>query len=199
MIEAVIFDLGRVLVGIDFSRGLLGALGVSSPEKISMLAADRDFIAYSSGLIEPQEFYQRARSKYNLELSFTEFSALWCNIFLEMEGMQELVAALAGHYKLGLLSDTDPLHWRTICDSFAWVESTFVKPVLSYNIGVMKPDQQAFAAAVASVGVDPQRCLFVDDLPQNIQGAREFGMEAILFKGRDELILEFGRCGLCLD
>ncbi|MFP8959691.1 HAD family hydrolase [Streptomyces nanhaiensis] len=52
--------------------------------------------------------------------------------------------------------------------------------VYSHEIGVLKPDLRAYEAACAAMGARPQDCLFVDDLPENVEAAREFGMQAHL-------------------
>ena len=181
-IKALIFDLGRVLVDIDFSQGLTGKLGVGDFDSILRLAGDEDFVAYSTGGISPEEFYACVVAKTGLRGDYTEFCRLWCNIFREMPGIYGLVKQLAGRYSLGLLSDTDPLHWNFIRRNYSWIEEYFTRPALSFQLGVMKPDPQAFRAAVELLGMRAEECLFIDDIPQNIAGARDCGLEGILFR-----------------
>ena len=187
MIKAVIFDLGKVLVDIDFKTGLLGYLNMTSGDSLRRLSADENFLAFSRGEITPQIFYERSKKKYNLELTYSEFVDLWCNIFTEKEGMKELVAKVRATCKVGLLSDTDPLHWNYIKILLPWVTEFFTEPVLSYQVNYMKPHFKMYLAAAESVCCRPEECLFIDDLPQNIQGAEQSGMKGILFTGVDEL------------
>lgn len=188
MIKAVIFDLGRVLIDIDISQGLLSNIGVCNSEAINILAENEAFVAYSTGNIDPECFFYKVKEYFNLQLDYAEFKALWCNIFSQMSGMEELVTSLGEQYPLGLLSDTDPLHWKYISRNFPWIGSSFNNPVLSFNTGVLKPHPSAFEHAVAVLGVKPKECVFIDDLQKNIDGANQFGLNGILFRGRDKLI-----------
>ena len=188
--------MGRVLVDIDFSRGLAGKLGRGDLDSVLRLAADEDFVAYSSGRLTPNEFYARVLDKSGLHCDYPEFCHLWCNIFLEMAGMEELVARVAVAYPLGLLSDTDPLHWEFIRENYPWIGRTFTRPALSFQLGVMKPDPKAFREAADLLGVEVEECLFIDDLPQNIEGARECGMEGIVFSGAESLTRQLVSLGI---
>ncbi len=59
--------------------------------------------------------------------------------------------------------------------------------VSSADIRAAKPDRRAYAVAADAAGVALERCLFVDDLPANIDGARAAGMDAELFTGVEDL------------
>ncbi len=59
--------------------------------------------------------------------------------------------------------------------------------VSSARLGLAKPDPHAFRAAAERVGVDPAACVFVDDRPDNVDGARAAGMRAQRFAGVDPL------------
>lgn len=63
----------------------------------------------------------------------------------------------------------------------------FAGVVGSADIGVAKPAAGAFEAAAAAAGTAPERCLFVDDTMENVEGARALGMSAELFTGVDDL------------
>ena len=198
MIKAVVFDLGRVLVDIDISQGILSNIGLCDSEAINLLSENEDFVAYSTGNIGPECFFHKVNEYFNLQLDYVKFKALWCNIFSQMRGMEELVASLAEQYPLGLLSDTDPLHWKYILKNFPWIDSFFNNPVLSFNTGVLKPHPSAFEHAVAVFGVKPEECVFIDDLQKNIDGANQFGLNGILFKGKDKLIEDLSNFGIIL-
>ncbi len=198
MIKAVIFDLGRVLVTIDFVRGLLERIGGMDLNfnAVAELAGDSDFIDFSTGRITPEIFYTRIIAKTGLKLDFNEFCSLWCAIFGEMKGMHKLVSILSSKYRLGLLSDTDPLHWGHICNEYPWIPEFFPEPALSYQTGVMKPDFRAFEAAVAAVGVPAHECLFIDDLEKNVNGAREYGLNALRFTDAQKLKADLAKEGI---
>jgi putative hydrolase of the HAD superfamily len=60
----------------------------------------------------------------------------------------------------------------------------FDAKVVSYQVGVRKPELAIYLLAAARLGVPPGRCVFVDDLPRNIEGARQAGMLGVCHRDR---------------
>jgi len=199
-IEAIIFDMGRVLVAIDngllVNRLFTGLSETDVQEIARRTMADAAMVDFNSGRIGPEAFFERMRQRYGLAVDYDQFRQLWCDIFYTMEGMEELVAQLAGRYRLGLLSDTDPLHWACIRRRWPWIERTFESFTLSYQAGVMKPDPAIYRAAAQSVQTTPERCLYVDDLEDNVQGAVRAGMQGVRFEGVEPLRQHLAGLGL---
>lgn len=184
-IRAVIFDLGRVLVNIDPAKGLIRHLVAIDPhhtldEIMTTLTRHDLFRKYSSGELTPQEFYHEACRALGLELPYEEFAALWCSIFFPMDGIAELFAEVAAVLPVGLLSDTDPLHWNFLRENYPFLQR-IERPTLSFETGFLKPDPRAYRAAVFAAGVSAPSCLFIDDLAQNVDGARREGLQAVQF------------------
>jgi glucose-1-phosphatase len=182
-IEAVIFDLGRVIVEIDFSRSLFRLFrDFEQPSEsiFQQLMTDDLIQRYNTGQIQPQEFYQAVKQKFNLDIDFAEFKDLWCNIFSPMPGMEELIRELEGKVKLGLFSNTDPLHYQHICDITPIME-IFDRPTLSYEIGMQKPAGESYQIAARNVDTAAEKCLYIDDLLENVEAAQQAGMQGIQF------------------
>ena len=190
MISAVIFDLGRVIVDIDIRRLLsVVSAGVSADDvegAIVRALSDEVMRDFNRGRIGPVEFYEAMMGRHDLDMGFEEFKDLWCGIFSPMAGMEELLRELDGKVKLGLLSDTDPLHWGYLRGAYPVLE-IFARPTLSYEVGLTKPDEGIYLAASENVGVEPGACLYIDDLEANAAGAVAVGMEGVVFKGADSL------------
>jgi putative hydrolase of the HAD superfamily len=51
--------------------------------------------------------------------------------------------------------------------------------VLSGAVGVRKPSRRIYLLAAEIAGVEPERCVFVDDLAQNVTGAERVGMTGV--------------------
>jgi len=68
----------------------------------------------------------------------------------------------------------------------AWL-SRFQARTYSCQIGVAKPDHEAFRIAAAHLGVEPRDCLFIDDNENNVRAARETGMRAEVFTSPDQV------------
>jgi glucose-1-phosphatase len=189
-IQAIIFDLGRVIVDVNIAR-LADHLGTVLTEgdpvvTISRIMSDPLVVQYGTGRITPEQFHDSLCRRFGLTIPFDRFGQLWCDIFSPMPGMEDLLRSLHGRLPLGLLSDTDSLHWQFLRDSYP-ILSIFPRPVLSFQIGTMKPDPAIFRRAAESVQTPPAGCLYIDDLPTNVEGARRIGMEAIVFCGADDL------------
>ena len=193
-VETVIFDLGRVLITVDFTGGLFKYYkrnaGSTEEEVLAELFHDPVFIGFNSGKLSPQEVYLALTQKYGLPVSFDQFSHEWCDIFSPMDGMDSFVGRVAQSYKVGLLSDIDPLHWAYCRENFPFL-SLFEKPGLSFEIGALKPDPRCYIAAAKNTDTDPENCLFIDDREINVRGAQEAGMQAVQFTGVDDLIRIF--------
>lgn len=121
-IKAIIFDLGRVLINVDISRGIFAFLqqGLEGNvdkivENIMKYSTYKDF---NKGRISKSDFYEQMKNEFHFDISFEYFCKSWCDIFSARPKMQELVSQLNERYPLGLLSDTDTLHWNYIKDTF---------------------------------------------------------------------------------
>ncbi|MDH4202877.1 MAG: HAD family phosphatase [Phycisphaerae bacterium] len=199
-IRAVIFDLGGgVLVNMD-SAPLKEKLYVNlNPDEIG--EPERHFlrnpimVSFNRGQTTPEEFFRRTCERYRLDLDFETFKDLWCDMFWTMDGMEELVGRVSKKATIGLLSDTDPLHWNYIRTTWPWI-NRIKKPTLSFEVGVMKPDAAIYLAASENVRTPPPQCLFIDDLQANVDGARAAGMRAIRFENRDSLARDLAISGL---
>ncbi len=187
--KAVIFDLGNVLLKVDFLNGPISLLtGKASDYKniINELYREQLFTDYNSGRLTPVQFYKEIIHKFDLNIEYKEFTAKWCDIFTPIPGMEQLVIRAAQNCKIGLLSDTDPLHWQHCLEQFPYLQ-IFERPALSYEIGSLKPAAENYLAAAKNVNTPPAQCIFIDDREQNVIGAREAGMEAIHFIAAEQL------------
>ena len=196
-IKSIIFDLGRVIVGIDIlSLGNLFNITEKDPDiTIQKIMSDNLMLKFNSGKIAPEQFHKSLCNKYNLRVNYSEFKEIWCSIFKPMPDTEQLLRQLHGNVPLGLLSDTDVLHWNYLIGKYPILDM-FHKPTLSFEIGATKPSSEAYIAAAKNVDTEPQDCLFIDDLEENVAGARSMGMDSIHFKGIKELREELTSKGL---
>ncbi len=110
-------------------------------------------------------------------------------------GMVELVRALRGRYKVGLLSNAAPGLEEDLRDHFR-IADLFDDIVNSATVGLAKPDPRIFRLAAERLGVPPERCFFTDDLAHNVEGARSVGMTAHQFKGVEGLLQALRAAGV---
>ena len=109
---------------------------------------------------------------------------------------RRLVEALLARYKVALLSNCNEMHWRFIRPQIPVVER-FCDRVLSYELGLAKPDPEIFRAALRRVGnPPPDTCAFFDDMPTFVQVARTLGIRAEVFTDAANFRGQLARLGL---
>ncbi|MCB0281531.1 MAG: HAD-IA family hydrolase [Calditrichae bacterium] len=189
-VNAVIFDLGRVLIDVDFSR-LFNDYIPAERRKQFLFNLDEIiklpwFVEFSAGKSSVDEFFVKVKEFFQIEISQTEFRSEWSKVFKPMVGMDKLVEKVAEQMPVSLLSDTDIIHWQFLTDSYPWLR-IFKNPVLSFEIGQLKPAEICYRKAAESVGQPLANCLFIDDRLINVHGAQQAGMHAIQFESSDLL------------
>lgn len=197
-IEAVIFDLGRVLVGIDLERGLLGRFAAAGGGIEALVARLHDEPALARnmrGEIDARAFHAAVAERLGPGLGFESFAAAWCDIFFRKPEMERLFSEVRARTRVGLCSDTDALHWAHLRGMLPFL-GEIEKPTLSFEVGITKPAAAIFRQAAANVGAPPEKCFFTDDLPANVAGARAAGLDAELFTGADDLRLRLAERGV---
>lgn len=194
-IEVILFDLGNVILPFNhfqIAQKLSPSVQekeLQSPEKIFSYLFDpkegkiNDF---DTGKISPQEFFQSVKKDLSLSLSYDEFIPIWNDIFIEDQEVSKIIHSLKGRWRLGLLSNTDPLHFDYILSKFPIVE-VFERRILSYEVGFKKPALEIFQKAIEWAVVEPQKILLIDDIQEHIEVAISLGMQGIHFVSANQL------------
>lgn len=198
-ITTVVFDLGRVLLDLrsdgEAFGELMRAMGIEPEEAFSRFWMRNEVARHSTGLLTSREFYQAAKEEYGLEMDFDRFAECWCDIFSPKPEMEALFEEVAGRHRVGILSDTDPLHWARIRGMLPCLKAV-ERPTLSFEVGYFKPHPTMYAAAARNAGSALEECLFIDDLVGNVDGARHSGMQAVRFAGVERLRRDLGFFGI---
>src|ERR1700733_773968 len=173
-IRAVIFDLGRVIVPFDFSRGYMRLeplCGIPAAEIPGRIAPTDLVQRFESGGIEPRDFVRELSKHLNFETSYENFCEIWSSIFLPDTLIPEaMLRGLAQHYRLWLLSNTNPIHFEMIRETYPLLRH-FHSYVLSYEVGAMKPLPLIYQRAIAEAGCRAEECFFTDDIPEYVAAA----------------------------
>jgi putative hydrolase of the HAD superfamily len=112
-------------------------------------------------------------------------SAFWGGDRLDTE-LVETIQALRPRYRTALLSNGWS-HLRLWIEKIWNIADAFDEIIISAEVGAAKPDARVFRLALERLGVSPAEALFVDDFPENVEGARAVGMHAILFRSADQV------------
>ena len=192
---ALIFDFGNVVAHFDYREACarlsrpLGLSGEELLERVRGLGFSPLVQEYESGKISAEAFSRGFCSLVGLEITHDEFAQAWADIFRLNEPIAEVVADLKRRgYTLVLGSNTNDLHAAQFRRQFAATLAHFDRLILSYEIGHIKPSAAFYHACAEAAGAPPAECVFIDDLPENVAGARAAGMEGVVFRDVPSLL-----------
>jgi FMN phosphatase YigB (HAD superfamily) len=190
-IEAILFDLGKVLVDFNFETGvqaLHGACSISRDRLEEVLWDETWIRRYELGEISTGEFHSYLCETAALKMDLAGFREVWSSVFLPgLLVSERLIAALKRKYPLLLVSNTNEAHFEFIRDRYPVVDY-FDQHVLSYEVGSLKPDRKIFEQAIRVSGFRPDALFFTDDREENILAARDLGINAHQFRTERSLI-----------
>ncbi len=181
--DALLFDLGRVVLKIDFPRALAcwaGHAGCQPSEIAARWAIDETYHHHERGTISDEAFFDELRRSLGIAISDAQFLEGWNAIFAgEMDGIAPLLERAARHLPLYVFSNTNRAHVAHFTQIHAETLKPFRELYYSSSIGHRKPDAAGFDHVVSEIGVPASRIVFFDDLAENIDGARARGIKAV--------------------
>ena len=195
-IRNIVFDLGGVLVDLDFKAAINGLQEAGFANvKEQLLAFDRGgiFQKFEVGEITADEFRTAIRENSTVTLTDEEVDALWNAMLLEIPREKlELILHLRGKYMVYLLSNTNSIHWDYVCkNAFNYrgfrVEDYFEETFLSYEMHLAKPDKAIFEKVLSNANLLAEETLFIDDSEANCKAAQEVGIHAHHYHVGDDL------------
>jgi FMN phosphatase YigB (HAD superfamily) len=190
--EAIIFDLGGVILNIDYNltRTAFEKLGVRNfDEMYSQSDADMLFSNLETGKISEENFYNEINKCTGLQLSPPEIKLAWTAMLLNFrEDSLVFLDELKPKYKLFLLSNTNHIHipeFKKIYNEKKREKpfiDFFEKAYYSCEIGLRKPDAGCYDWVLQKEKLEPGKTIFVDDSIQNVEAAKLAGMQTILLE-----------------
>lgn len=184
MLRTLLFDLGNVLLYFSHDQMFrqVGDLCGWSGERVRGLFLEHDLITeFECGRLSRTEFHRRLESLTGREMDSRRLMRALSNIFQPNESLLiRLDQFQSAGLRLVLLSNTNAAHISFIKKQFD-VLSKFDDMILSYEVGAMKPDPVIYAAALKAIQCDPNECLYTDDIAENVERARGFGLQAEVF------------------
>lgn len=196
-VRVVLFDVGGVLVKLSGIEIMLEWLGhTMTPEDLWHLWLRSDNVrGFETGRIDAPTFARRVTDEFALPIAPERFLDSFTDWPMELyPGTSAMLSRIPDSYRCALLSNSNALHWPrmlTDLDLGRLVDSHFV----SHLTGRIKPDAEAFAHVVETLGCRPDEVLFLDDNRLNVDAAKHFGMRAVRVLGSGEArraLVEFG-------
>jgi glucose-1-phosphatase len=188
-IKNIIFDLGGVLMNIDFKRtfdefeiiGFRGAGEAFHDPDINRLCMD-----FETGVYCSIEMRRKFRELTGFVCSDLQFDKAWNALLIDFPPERiRRVEELARKYKVYLLSNTNPIHARHFNSELKkhfGIESLdhlMEKAWYSHNLGLRKPDERIYHKVLKNSRLNAEETLFLDDSEMNVRVAEEVGMRAV--------------------
>lgn len=187
-IDTIILDLGGVLIDVDYeqtAREFAGLGHENFDELYSKAKQNNLFDDFEVGAISPQQFCDRIRGLVSDSLTDIEIVNAWNAMLGSIpEERLELVQRMREQYQVLLFSNTNSIHvpaFEQIIreeNQVANFKSLFDGAYYSCEIGLRKPNKEAFDFVLNAHDASAERTLFIDDSIQHINGARNAGLNA---------------------
>lgn len=198
VIEAVVFDLGNVLIAVDETRALdrMAARTGKTLRELEGYVMLTPFVnQLARGELSSQRFFEIVRQDTGFDGDFAEFARIWSDIFAPIEPMIALAGRLKGRVTRLILSNTNAIHMDHIFAQFPIVRE-LEGLVLSHEVGLLKPDPRIYELTLQRFGLRAEHAVFIDDIPTNVDGARAAGLYGIHYQNPDQVRLELTNLGV---
>lgn len=204
-IKNIIFDFGGVLIDLDKERCVRNfkTLGINVESIIGTTHNKGIFVELEKGNITPEQFRNELRKMTSQSVTDEQIDNAWISILQTVPQYKlDLLLQLRKKYRIYLLSNTNSIHFEyakkhifeknghTLKDYF---DSCF----LSYEIGMIKPDDEIFEYVINEAQIFARETIFIDDSPLNIEGAQRWCFSVYQAKEREDFshIFKLGASG----
>jgi putative hydrolase of the HAD superfamily len=190
--RALLVDFGGVLTtnmweGFDefcrtegIEEGSVRSLFKHEPEALA------DLRLLETGELEPEEFERRFAPRLGIARAEGLIGRMFAAVRPEERLIDAVRAARGAGVRTGLISNS----WGTAIYDPDALDGLFDVAIISGEVGLHKPQAEIYLLAAERLDVEPPACVFVDDLRENVHGAEEVGMTAILHRDPEATVAE---------
>ena len=179
--EAVLFDIGNVLLKFDFNRAAEGMAKHSAVSaKTIRQVLDSWQHRHETGAVSSEEFSWEVRKKIGYTAPEALFQVQFCGIFTPNEPMWEYARSLFGKIPVFLFSNISRWHETWVFERYPEFAS-FDGGFYSWRIGAMKPDPVFYQEALQTLPFAPERLAYMDDMPHNVASGVAAGFRTIQY------------------
>jgi len=189
-ITSIIFDLGGVLFDIDYALTQKAFHNLGFKGEFNDLYSQKKqsgaFDDFEKGIISPAQFRKHLKEFLPEHIDEEQIDAAWNALLIGFPAAKvELLKRLKKDYRLFLLSNTNEIHLPVVMDMVAHldgqkgIDHLFERAYYSCQMGMRKPDAEIFEKVCNENSLNVSSTLFVDDLLQNIEGAKQTGLSTL--------------------
>ena len=187
-----IFDLGNVIVDIDFNR-VLGTWSDLARVPLAQLKQSftmgEAFHQHERGEISDEAFAKAMCHDLELPLSYEQFAHGWLAVFVALrpEVIDIMKTLREQGHRVVVLSNTNALHTTFWPDEYPQIYAAADHVYLSQEMGMRKPEARIYQRVLELEGFSAADAVFFDDNADNIEGANQLGITSVLVTGRETL------------
>lgn len=199
-IQAIIFDLGGVIINIDFNRTLkaLEKYTHKSLGEGEYLTKHPIFYQFETGQLSEKEFFAELKQIYQLQANEQELINAWNALLLDIPPARvELISSLSKKYHTFILSNTNPTHLIEVENilkkqtNIASLKEIVHRPYYSFQMQKAKPEAAIYEQVLQENQLKPEHTLFIDDSQANIEAAQLLGLQTLRISPMENSILDF--------
>ena len=180
--KAIVFDIGEVLIKLNFSQvmNLRKVASASTDLAIHSMNHWKSYDLFERGGLNESSFLDQLNQELGLKLTLTEFKVIWNSVLGEtVTGIEALLKNLSERYPLFALTNSNETHIHHFKNHYPWVRY-FTQILTSYELNCRKPEPLIYKKLIAITQTTPKEILFFDDRPENVEGAKQLGIQAFL-------------------
>jgi len=198
--EFFLFDLGNTVIKLAYERVVAAICADSdlSPGEVAAVLEQPGFYRdLERGAMSFREFHAALQKRAGYRGDLERFRAVWSDFFDgPVPGIEELLDRIRKRSRVAFLSNSNEVHAEVIPRQFRSLFREDERLIFSHECKAAKPDPEIFRRAVALLGTVAAQVVFIDDLIENVEAARAFGMRAFHFEGTGRLEQELEEEGL---
>lgn len=197
-IKNIIFDLGGVIINIDFQYTFEAFARLGNTDILSTLKKFEDldvFKRYEKGEFSDADLRNLLKKEFNTELSDAQIDKAWNALLLDIPKERvELIQRLKQKYRVFLLSNTNHIHIQEVnkilyrSTGIASLDDLFHTAYYSYKMKMGKPNVEIYEYVLQDQGLKPGETVFIDDNKDNISGALQAGIKTIHVEAPDTIL-----------
>jgi putative hydrolase of the HAD superfamily len=195
-----LFDLGNTVIKLAYERVLENICkdaALSRDALVDLFEQPGAYRDLERGAVSFAEFYDFLCDQAGYRASLHDFRTVWSDFFDgPVPGIEELLERVREKYRVAFLSNSNEVHAEVIPRHYAALFRKDDRFIFSHRFKCAKPDPDLFHRALEVVGALPQQAVLVDDLLENVLGARALGLRAYQFHDAASLARELVEEGL---
>ncbi len=188
-----LFDLGGVIINLDWEKSFIKVseiLDLKRETLIQMIQEHPAFLRLELGHVSQDQFFIELSEALNKEFDFGELYSAFNLMLLDIPPERvELISELRSQgHRVACLSNTNVMHMERFdqilasSSNFLGIHDLVDDAFLSHELGLKKPDPNAFLEVMKRTQTKPADVLFFDDLEENVSAARELGIDSRLIQ-----------------